>query len=126
MPHTRRTLTLTKSWDITLDGGGQIDVTWGDLATAQNVANECRLFTDDAYFIQDQGIPHFVVDLGERVTDLSVLRSYIRRVAMDTYDVAEVLSVNLDSFDTETRILTGSVTFKTTESVQDVTVSAYF
>ena len=55
--HTRRTLTLTPKWDICLDPSGYIALTNGAIATAQNVANEARLFTNDAYFQQDKGTP---------------------------------------------------------------------
>lgn len=96
MAHTRRTLLLTKNWDVTLDGVGRIALTGDDYATAQNVANESRLFTEDAYFIQDQGIPHFTIELGRRANN-AVLRSYLRRAALQVPDVKQVLSVEIYS-----------------------------
>jgi hypothetical protein len=118
MAHTRRTLLLTRDWDLTLDGVGRIALTDGDRATAQNVANEARLFTNDAYFIQDKGIPHFLVDLGRRV-NTSVLRSYLRRAALQVPDVKEVLSVEVLGFDPKTRTLTGDIQFTTMEGASD-------
>jgi hypothetical protein len=113
MAHTRRTLQLDRAtWDITLDGAGRIALTAGDSATAQNVANEARLFTEDAYFIQDKGIPHFVVDLGRRANP-AALRSYLRRAALSVPDVKEVLSVEIVSFDPAMRRLTGDIAFTT-------------
>jgi hypothetical protein len=115
MAHTRRTLLLTKEWDLTLDGVGRIALAGDDYATAQNVANEARLFTEDAYFIQDKGIPHFLVDLGQRVNN-AVLRSYLRRAALQVPDVKEVLSVEVVGFDPKARTLTGDIHFTTEEN----------
>ena len=90
--HTRRTLTLTQpGWDITLDAIGRIDVTSGDLATAQAVANDARLFTEDAYFVQDQGIPHYAVELGQRLTP-DLIRSFLYRAAMRVEGVISIHS----------------------------------
>ena len=120
MAHTRRTLQLDrKSWDVTLDGVGRIVLTGDDYATAQNVANEARLFTADAYFIQDPRIPHFTVELGHRVNN-AVLRSYLRRAALQVPDVKEVLSVEIISFDPKTRTLTGDIQFTTVDGVSNV------
>lgn len=119
MAHTRRTLRLDReTWDLTLDGVGRISLTGDDDATAQNVANEARLFINDAYFIQDQGIPHFIVDLGHRVNN-AVLRSYLRRAALRVPDVREVLSVEILSFDPKTRTLRGDIQFTTAEGVSN-------
>ena len=65
MAHTRKTLLLDKDWDLTLDKSGRIAVADGPYATAQNVANECRLFTDDACFDTERGIPYYVIALGQ-------------------------------------------------------------
>ena len=108
-----------------MDAVGRIALTDADYATAQNVANEARLFTDDAYFIQDQGIPHFVVDLGRRV-NTSVLRSYLRRAALRSPDVAEVLSINITGVDPKTRTLTGDIQFKTVEGLNNGSLRTYF
>ena len=48
-------------WDLILDDGGQIVDTSGAYGIAQNVANAVRLFTDDAYYFRDRGIPAFYV-----------------------------------------------------------------
>lgn len=126
MPHTRRTLLLTKEWDITLDGVGAIKTTTGEYATAQNVSNEARLFTEDAYFIQDKGVPHFAIDLGVKSTNASVLRSYIRKAALRVADVNEILSVSVDDFDPVTRCLSGTIVFNTKEGARNVAITTYF
>lgn len=126
MAHTRRTLTLDKRfWDLETDGTGLISVTAEDMATAQNVANEARLFTNDAYFIQDQGIPHYIIELGNRV-NYSVLRSRLRNAALRVPDVAEVLSVEILSFDPTTRLLTGDIRFTTLEGEVRQEMTTYF
>ncbi len=125
MAHTRRTLTLDRKWDITLSGTGDISVTNGELATAQNVANEGRLFTEDAYFIQDRGTPHFVVELGKK-TNHSVLRSYLRKAALRVEDVIEIISIDIIDFNLETRILTGDIKFRTVEGEAQTQILTYF
>lgn len=122
MPHTRRTFTLTKKWDLTLTSSGNIALTKGALSTAQNVANEARLFTNDAYFIQDQGTPYFIVSLGQRATP-SIVRSYLRRSALRVEDVQDVLSVQVESVNVETRLLPGEIQFTTKEDAQSVTIN---
>ena len=113
--HTRRTLRLDgKSWDIALNDVGGIDVISGAAATSQNVANECRLFRDDAYFIKERGIPRFVFELGQRL-NLAVSRSYMRKAAFSVSDVNEIQSINFTEFDPETRVLSGDIQFKTVE-----------
>lgn len=125
MAHSRRTLLLTRDWDVDTDESGRIILTHDEYATAQNVANEARLFKDDAYFIQDQGIPHFVIDLGRRV-NTSVARSYLRRAALSVPDVAEVLSIEIFGVDPKTRTLTGDIQFKTVEGKNNGSVRTYF
>ncbi len=80
--HTRRTLSLNpQTWDVQLDSVGRISVTQEDLATAQTVANEVRLFTEDAYFIQERGLPHFIRELGDRAND-AIVRFYLSQPAI--------------------------------------------
>jgi hypothetical protein len=104
-----RTLTLNpKTWDLTLDSSGRIALTQGALAISQNVANQARLFTEDAYFIQDQGIPHFLIDLG-RAANLTLTRSYLRRAALKVPEIKEVLAVSI--INSETRRMRGEIQF---------------
>jgi hypothetical protein len=123
--HTRRTLLLTEKWDLALDGAGRIALAGEDLATAQNVANEARLFTRDAYFTQDRGVPHFLVELGRRLNG-AVLRSYLRRAALLVPDVKEALSVEILGFDPERRKLSGEIQFTTVEGVSNGMVRTDF
>lgn len=113
MPHTRRTIELSRTWDIDLTEAGRIPIRRDDIATAQDVANEIRRFVADTYFDHDIGIPHFNIELGHIPPD-TILRSAIRAAARRVSDVVEIIDVSVDNFDPETRTLTGSITFRTT------------
>lgn len=126
MAHTRRTLHLEPAnWDITLDGSGRIALAAGDPATAQNVANEVRLFTGDAYFIQDQGIPHYLIELGLRVSP-AALRSRLRQAALRVPDVREVQKTEIAGFDQATRHLSGNIEFKSAAGAESASLATYF
>ena len=126
MAHTRRTLRLGEGkWDLTLDGIGKIALAGDEAATAQNVANAARLFTEDAYFAQDQGIPHFLAPLGQRA-NISVLRSYLRKAALGVPDVKEVISVDIGEFDPKTRSVSGEIQFTTMEGAGNGTIRTKF
>lgn len=114
MAHTRKTLLLDSNWDLTLDKAGRIIVADGAYATAQNVANECRLFTDDAYFETERGIPYYLVALGRKLSP-SVLRARLRDAAVLVEDVEDVTEIVLESLDTETRRVTGEIQFTSKE-----------
>lgn len=121
MAHTRKTLTLDKdTWDIQLTASGRIDVSIGDYATAQDVSNECRLFTKDAYFDQERGIPYYELVLGPEVS-ASTLRAYLRDQAEYVGDVQEVQEIQLKTLDTETRVMTGDIRFTSKESGNELT-----
>ena len=96
-------LRLTDGWDLSVDGSGGIAVCKGDYATAQNVANAVRLFTNDAWYFPERGIPHFAIELKKRPA-LSVLKSRVREAALGVDGVADcaVSVLNL-----EDRNLTG-------------------
>jgi hypothetical protein len=125
--HTRRTLQLTEKWDLTLDSVGRLALSQGDYATAQNVANEARLFAEDAYFNQDQGIPHFVAGLGKKfVSNDAVLRAYLRRAARRVTAVKETLTIEVSRFNPETRELSGVIEFTTEEGAANGALRTYF
>lgn len=121
MAHTTHTLALDDHWDVHLDGVGGIALAAQDIATPQNVANECRLFTNDAYIAQDDGIPHFLVELGQPAPPTSLFAAYLGIQARSVPQVAQVLGITVDAVDRETRTLTGSINF-TTEDGQYVAI----
>lgn len=103
------TLLLDSQWDLTLDGSGNIATAVDAYAIAQNVANAVRLFTNDAYFDADRGIPHFDIELGHR-PPMSILRTRILRAARAVEGVADA-SVE---FDRDERTLGGEITLTLT------------
>lgn len=125
--HTRRTLYLDPStWDLTLDETGQIAVAREDYATMQSVSNEVRLWTNDAYFQAERGIPYVPLELGQPSENTVELRSYVRTAAGRVEDVREIRSVEITSFDVKTRTLSGSVTFTTIGGAQSAAITTYF
>ena len=104
------TLLLSAEWDLTLDSGGNI-------ATAQNVANAVRLFTRDAYYDPERGVPHFLIDLGV-TPDMSVVRSRIRRAALT---VDGVTDANVEITSITDRVMGGTIALTTeTGDIVDV------
>ena len=112
------TLTLDADWDLQLDAAGNIMTSSGDYAVAQNVANAVRLFTNDAYYDPDRGIPHFAITLG-RKPSMSVFRAVVRQAALgvDGVKAADVKDIQLVRKDTSSpagdaitpRTLTGDI-----------------
>lgn len=126
MAHTRRTLKLDPAnWDISSDGAGRITLAQGAAATAQSVANETRLFTNDAYFNQDRGIPYYLAALGQKA-NLTMLRSYLRKAALTVDDVREVKSVELSAAEQQARELSGTIQFITVGDSNDDAISTDF
>ena len=115
MPHTSKTLLLTDDWDLQLNPEGNLIVTDSDLAICQNCANEIRLWTNDAYFQQDNGIDWKEVQLGKPL-DAALLRSEIRDACLRVDGVISVDSIELLEFDSDTRTLHGNITISTEET----------
>lgn len=95
----------TDTWDLTLDAGGNIATTTDSYGIAQNVANAVRLFTNDAWYDPDRGIPHFVIDLGLLPQD-SLVRARMTRAARGVDGVA---GATVDITGLEDRVLTGTI-----------------
>ena len=94
------------SWDITLDSSGRLQTSANAYAIAQNVANAVRLFTGEAFFAMDEGIPHFDIELGKTRPALSVLRARMREAALN---VEGVLDAQITLDDVQDRKLTGEI-----------------
>lgn len=105
-----RTFFLDADWDLTLDAGGNIATVSGPYAIAQNVANAVRLFTRDAYFDADKGIPHFSVELGHK-PPYSILRTRILQAARAVEGVADATV----TFDRDERKLGGEILLTLTD-----------
>lgn len=94
------------TWDITLDSSGGIARSTQAYAIAQNVANAVRLFTGEAFFAMDEGIPHFDIELGKTRPAWSVLRARMREAALN---VEGVLDAQITLDDVQERKLTGEI-----------------
>lgn len=106
---TAHTLYLNPdSWDITLDSSGRIARSTQAYAIAQNVANAVRLFTGEAFFAMDEGIPHFDIELGKTRPALSVLRARMREAALNVEGVQDA-QVNINTPVSAERKLTGEI-----------------
>lgn len=114
------TLFLNKdTWDLELDARNQIAMTSGPYGIAQNVANAVRLFTSDAYYMPDDGIPHFGLDLGRKPSE-AVLRAKITQAALSVEGVVAAVTT-LTDFDK--RQLEGNISLTTsTGEVINVTI----
>lgn len=73
-------LLLDKNWDITVDSSGNLAVVDNNYSIAQAVANAVKLFTNDAYFDTQAGIPHFEISLKRNVST-TVVRTRIKEAA---------------------------------------------
>lgn len=102
-----------------LDNAGNIKVCDDAYAVAQEVANKIRLFTNDAYFDEEKGIPHFVIDLGKKPMQ-SVVRSRIKEASLS---VPEVKTVNILNIEIVDRKLSGQIELTLKNgSIVDVTI----
>lgn len=106
------TLLLDAQWDLTVDAGGNIATVSDAYAIAQNVANAVRLFTDDAYFDRDRGIPHFQIELGHK-PPYSILRTRILQAARAVEGVADATV----TFDRDKRKLGGEILLTLTDGI---------
>ena len=64
---TYRTMQLdTGTWDLTLDGAGNLAIANDGYATAQDVASACLVFSGECYYDNTLGIPWNTDVLGKR------------------------------------------------------------
>lgn len=91
------TLMLNSEWDIFLNDGGEIATCNNSYGIAQNVCNAFRLFTNDAYYEQEKGIPHFLIELKAHPY-LNILKTRLRETALNIDGVADckIDFINID------------------------------
>lgn len=73
-------LLLTNNWDITLDSLGNLAIADKNYSIAQDVASAVKLFTNDAYFDTQAGIPHFDITL-KRNPSPTVIRARLKEAS---------------------------------------------
>ena len=104
-------LTVDQDWDIQLDSHGRIVTCTGPYAIAQHVSNAIKLWTNDAYFDPQSGIPHKVVDLGIKLQP-SIVISRFKSAALSVEGVA---GVDVQDLKTDKRKLTCMVNLHLTD-----------
>ncbi len=99
------TIILDDNWDICLDAGGNISQDNGDYAIVQSVANACRAFTQDMFYNQDEGIPHFLVTFPNKPNTF-IIADYLEKEAekFDEVEKAEFTNISI-----ENRVLYGDL-----------------
>ncbi len=108
-----KTFILNDYWDIEAKNNNiyMTDTSKNDkkqgisYAIAQKVANNIRLFKNDAYYAQNEGIRHFDIELKTNA-NLNLLRKIIQEEALK---VAEVTAASIDYLAIENRQLTGEI-----------------
>lgn len=108
MAHTAYTAALSDDWDIELDDNGDIRMLREAEAISQNVCNEGRLFTEDAYFRYEEGIPWFTDQIAQPVKE-AVTASHLRQAALSVPGVLTVDSITLETVDPKTRVLKAKI-----------------
>lgn len=115
-----KTLRLNENWDIYVDEAGNIALADGDYGVAQTAANKVRLFTNDAYFDQTKGIPHFDIELGKNYNvSEAVLTNRIRKEVLSVDGVTDA-KVQLEK-ESGGRVIGGNILITTNTG----TVSIY-
>lgn len=94
------------SWDLTVDAGRNIALAADPYATAQSVANACRLWTGEAPFNADRGIPYETEILGQQPPP-RLLASWYEDEAETVPNVQSAVAVL--QFDRTDRQLSGQI-----------------
>ena len=82
------TIALTTSWDLALDGGGNLYTNTNGQAIAQDVASAVRLFLGELWYAVDIGVPYFSNILGQDYVP-SIVQALIEKAALSVPGVAK-------------------------------------
>lgn len=97
------------TWDYVVDANGNWAKATGMYALAQDVASAIRLFKGELWYDTTQGIPYFEEIFG-KTPPVSVLQEYFVQAALTVPQVVSAVAV-IQSFNAETRKVTGQVQF---------------
>lgn len=95
-----------ESWDLALDANRNIALAADPYATAQSVANAARLWSGEAPFNTDRGMPYESQILGKQVPE-RILAAWYQREAESVPNVQSATAVL--QFDRATRKLGGQI-----------------
>ncbi len=100
------TLKLTQSWDLTVDGLGNIASATGSEAVAQDVASACRTVQGELFYDTSIGVPYPTLVWGKTFVP-QLVRSLLEDAAKTVPGVVQAqATIALDS---RSRILSGDV-----------------
>lgn len=94
------------SWDLAVDASRSIALATDQYATAQTVANACRLWKGEAPYDSTRGIPYESEILGKQPPN-RLMSQWYQDEAATVPDVQSVVAVL--QFDRETRALGGQI-----------------
>lgn len=97
---SQHTLFLDNDWDLHVDSAGNIPHVYDAYSVAQNVANAFKLFTNDAWYFEERGIAHFLIELNEHPR-INILKVRLKETALNVDGVAdcEIQIVHLEGRD---------------------------
>lgn len=99
---------LPSTWDLALDTSGNIATATSAYQRAQDIASACRVFLQDMYLNQQEGIPYLESILGRNRYPIGLYQSELYRRAIS---VDGVVSVNIKLNQLKDRELTGMIEF---------------
>lgn len=94
------------SWDLDVDASRNIALATAEYATAQSVANACRLWLGEAPYNADRGIPYETEILGQRPSS-RLLAAWYETEAVTVPGVASAVAVL--QFERPERRLSGQI-----------------
>lgn len=98
-------LLLTEDWDLLDDGAGNIAITEGGYAIAQEVANEIKLEQSEGWYDRSQGTPYFARVLGVNPNWGLIRNLLIQRAE----NVDNVMRADMDLYIDDQRRLHGNI-----------------
>lgn len=96
----------TSTWDLELDGDGNIAITDGSYSVAQDAASSCLVFLGECYYDSTLGIPWKTNVLGKRPTAGFIqqkIQAEVRKLPVVDQALASVF------FDKTTRSMRGTI-----------------
>lgn len=108
---------MPSNWDLALDASGNIAVAESTYQVAQDIASACRVITGDMYYDKTAGIPYLDEILGKGRYSLSLYTQQLQSAALT---VPSVTSALIDMRTINERVLSGMITFTTTNNEKGV------
>ncbi|AOA58338.1 hypothetical protein [Acinetobacter larvae] len=100
---------MPNTWDLALDVHGNLATATSTYQRAQDIASACRVFKQDMYFNQTEGIPYLEDILGKGKYSLALYRKHLTDAALSIEGVTEV---KVDLYPLNNRLLRGAIQFK--------------